>query len=109
FFAQALFHTQSPPPSLPARVDQVAPVARKARAKTRHTSPLSLIQVISDLSDSPLSVQDGALPPCKRATGRAKSSRNWKWAHAQDDGSDSNKSLKTDDYASYEEEDSDPE
>ncbi|CAH2283851.1 Hypothetical predicted protein, partial [Pelobates cultripes] len=38
-------------------------------------------------------VEDGAIPPRKRAPGQAKSARSWKRARAHEDSSDSDQSL----------------
>ncbi|CAH2254749.1 Hypothetical predicted protein [Pelobates cultripes] len=46
--------------------------------------------VVPELTDTPQAVQDGAIPPLKKVTGRAKSSRNWKRVHAREDKSNSN-------------------
>ncbi|CAH2321748.1 Hypothetical predicted protein [Pelobates cultripes] len=65
--------------STPTPVSQ----SRKAPAKTKHSSK-------TKLTDSLPAVMDGGQPtPRKRATSRAKSARQWKWARAQLDSSES--------------------
>ncbi|CAH2319179.1 Hypothetical predicted protein [Pelobates cultripes] len=44
-------------------------------------------------NDTPQAVKDGAIPPRNRASGRAKSARAWKRAHAHEDSSNSDRSL----------------
>ncbi|CAH2223489.1 Hypothetical predicted protein [Pelobates cultripes] len=67
-------------------------MARKVKAKSKHLSYHSNDQAMPNQMDSPSAITDGALPPCKRATGWAKAEQIMEAACALEDWLDSDRS-----------------
>ncbi|CAH2292638.1 Hypothetical predicted protein, partial [Pelobates cultripes] len=92
---KALIQSQScgPQSTLNPGTTNVVQPGRKALTKSKHIASPPELQVQPAMTGTPQAVKDGAIPPCNRAPGRAKSARSWKRARAQEDSSDSDRSL----------------